>query len=106
MGMTCWLEYFTEGLSIQLMEVKQRGERAIQRDVLARKHALSDRQVRALDHVLEHGRLTIHEYEFLCPGTNRRTLQRDLRQLADKGLLVAEGATNRLQYRLETRGER
>ena len=82
-----WLEYFTEGLATQLAEVKARGERAIRRDVLAREHGLSDRQALALGHVLEHGRLTIQEYAALCPEANRRTLQRDLKTMVDKGLL-------------------
>jgi hypothetical protein len=36
MAMTTWLEYFVDGLSTQLTEVKQRGEQAIRRDVLAK----------------------------------------------------------------------
>lgn len=34
-----------------------------------------------------------------CPGVHRRSLQRDLRDLIEKHLVVAEGATNRLVYR-------
>jgi Fic family protein len=105
MDMTGWLEYFTKGLSTQLAEVKQRGEQAIHRDVLAREYGLSERQAKALGHVLEHGWLTIHEYGVLCPDANRRTLQRDLKDLVSKGLLAAEGATNRLQYKLATKGK-
>ena len=98
MDLTGWLEFFTEGLSSQLAEVKARGKRAIRRDVLAREHGLSERQALALGHVLEHRRLTIQELEALCPGVNRRTLQRDLRDMVEKGLLATEGQTNRLEY--------
>lgn len=93
MDMTGWLEYFAQGLATQLMEVKQRGERVIQRDVLAREYALSERQAKTIDFVLEHGGLTIQEYEALCPDTNRRSLQRDLRDLLEKGLLTEQGAS-------------
>ena len=86
------------GLATQLAEVKQRGERAIHRDILVQTHKLSERQAIALGHVLEHGALTIQEFEALCEGGNRRSLQRDLKGLLDKGLLLAEGATNRLTY--------
>jgi Fic family protein len=103
MDMTGWLEYFVGGLATQLAEVKQRGERAIQRDVLAKEYSLSARQTKVIDYLFEHERLTIQEYEALCPGTNRRTLQRDLRDFVDKGLLISEGATNRLEYRLKAR---
>jgi DNA-binding HxlR family transcriptional regulator len=42
--------------------------------------------------VLDEGRLTIQDFEALCPGVNRRTLQRDLKALVDKGLLAERGA--------------
>jgi DNA-binding HxlR family transcriptional regulator len=41
--------------------------------------------------VLDEGRLTIQELEALCPGVNRRTLQRDLKSMVDKGLLSERG---------------
>ena len=91
MDLTGWLEFFTAGLATQLDEVKGRGERTIRRDALVRRHALSERQAAALGHVIEHGRITIHDYGKLCPGANRRTLQRDLRVLVGKGLLVEAG---------------
>ena len=91
MDLTGWLEYFAAGLAAQLDEVKARGERTIRQDVLVREHALSDRQAAALGHVIEHGRLTIQDFTGLCPETNRRTLQRDLKALVDKGLLVGGG---------------
>ena len=91
MDLTGWLEFFTAGLATQLDEVKGRGEETIRRDALVRQHALSLRQAAALGHVFEHGRLTIHDYERLCPETNRRTLQRDLRVLVGKQLLVEAG---------------
>ena len=49
---------------------------------------------------VEHGSLTIGACEALCPDINRRSLQRDLKGMLDKGVLVTEGATNRLEYRL------
>ena len=82
----------------QLDEVKERGELVIRRDALARRHDLSNRQAVALGHVLEHGALKIGDFERLCPGTTRRTLQRDLKALVEKGLLLPRGSTNRLEY--------
>ena len=96
--MTGWIEFFTKGLATQLAEVKQRGERAIRQETLVRRRGLTDRQARALGHVLEHGRLTIAEYQMLYPELSRRTLQRDLRALVDKGLLRRREGTNRLEY--------
>jgi len=101
MDMTGWLEYFVDGLTTQLGEVKKRGEQAIRRDVLVKQHSLSDRQGKALEYIQEHGSLTIQDFERLCPEVNRRTLQRDLKLLAEKELLKSEGATNQLIYRLK-----
>jgi Fic family protein len=93
MDMTSWLEYFVEGLTTQLGEVRARGEQAIWRDILIKEHGLSDRQAKALGHILEHGSLTIQQFERLCPNVNRRSLQRDLRSMLDKGI-VLEKATS------------
>ncbi len=98
MDMTGWIEFFTKGLATQLAEVKQRGERAIRQETLARRRGLTERQARALGHVLEHGRLTIAEYQKLYPEMSRRTLQRDLRALVEKGLLRRREGSNRLEY--------
>jgi Fic family protein len=93
MDMTGWLEYFVEGLATQLTEVRKRGEHAIRRDVLVKEHRLNERQAKAVAHILEQGRLTIQEFENLCPEVNRRTLQRDLKKLLEKEIL-AERATS------------
>ena len=76
-------------------------ELAIRRDVLIKEHRLSDRQAKALGHILEHGGLTIQDFERLCTEINRRSLQRDLKSMAGIGLLVSEGATNKLVYRMK-----
>lgn len=92
MDLTGWIEFFVEGLATQLDEVKTRGERGIRSDLIARRHRLSERQAAAFGYVLEHERMSIREYEALCPQVNRRTLQRDLKILVDKGLFVEHGA--------------
>jgi len=101
MDMTGWLEYFVEGLTSQLTEVRERGEQAIRRDVLVKEHRLSDRQAKAIAHILEQGSLTIQDFEGLCPDVNRRSLQRDLKVMVDMGLLVSAGSTNKLVYRMK-----
>jgi predicted transcriptional regulator len=101
MDMTGWLEYYVEGLTTQLAEVRQRGEQAIRRDVLVKQYGLSDRQDRAIKHILEHGSLNIQEFERLCPDVDRRTLQRDLKAMVNEGVLLSEGATNQLIYQIK-----
>ena len=98
MDMTGWLEYFITGLQIQMVEVKERGEQVIRRDVLTQKHNLNERQAKAIEYLLQYGKLTIQDYEVLCPEVKRRSLQRDLKILIEKELLASEGATNQLVY--------
>jgi Fic family protein len=98
MDMTGWLDYFITGLETQMIEVKERGEQVIRRDVLLNKYELNERQGKALGFLLEHKKLSIQDYEKLCPDVNRRSLQRDLKGMLDKELVTSEGATNQLIY--------
>ncbi len=99
LDLTGWVEYFVQGLATQMAEVRQRGEQVIRRDVIAREHGLNERQGLAIEHLLQAGRMGIREYEDLCPGASRRTLQRDLAALEALGLVRQEGQTNQRVYR-------
>ena len=98
MDMTGWIEYFALGLATQLNEVKQRGESAIRQDVFSQLHALTDRQTQALGYILENGRMTISDFQSLFPRVSRRTLQRDIRTLMEKGLIRRQGRTTGAAY--------
>lgn len=100
MDMTHWLNYFTQGLATQLQELVEQGTRTIKKDILKNKYHLSKRQELAINYVLQNGRLTIQEYEQLSKETPRRTLQRDLKTLLDKGIFSMEGSTHQIIYRL------
>lgn len=104
MDMTSWLEYFVTGLETQMAEVRDRSEQIIRRDILVKQHGLNERQSKALGHILQHGKLSIQEFESLCPTVNRRSLQRDLKGMLDKHLIteIGAGATDPTRhYRLE-----
>jgi hypothetical protein len=66
-----------------------------------RQHGLNERQAKALGHLIQHGKLTIQDFEMLCPNVNRRSLQRDLKGMIDKKLITSAGATNHLVHRFE-----
>jgi len=87
MDMTGWLDYFVTGLEIQMIEVRERGEQVIGRDILVQKNGLNGRQIKALDYLMQYGKLTIQNFESLCPEVNRRSLQRDLKRMVEKGLI-------------------
>ena len=96
MDLTGWLEFFAHGLSTQLAEVRARGENAIRGNLLAQEHHLNARQTLALDPLMSNSKLTVGDMENLMPTVNRRTLQRDLKGLADKGLIreIGSGPTD------------
>ena len=91
MDLTGWLEYFVTGLDMQLTEVKERGRQAIHLDVIAQEHKLNDRQVAALRLLLSQQTITIQNFMGIFPNVTRRTLQRDLVDLRDKGLIQEIG---------------
>ena len=76
LDLTDWLVYFTLGLQLQLA---------------------------ALELAQDGSTFQMQDFEARCPGVHRRSLQRDLRQLVDFGLLETTGATNRLVYRGSSR---
>jgi hypothetical protein len=92
LDLTGWLEYFVHGLMQQLEEVKNRGTAVIHADVAARAHGLGLRQAAVLAAVHEAGTLSLGELESLFPNVSRRSLQRDLRLLLEKGLIRESAA--------------
>ncbi len=85
-----------------MYEIQLKGSDAIKLDVLVLKYKLSDRQKNILETFLEKQKdFTIQEYEILCPGVNRRTLQRDLSDLIEKGLIFQKGIKKATTYRVK-----
>lgn len=102
MDMTTWLEYFTEGLKNQLVEVKIKGEKAIKREVIiekARRFNLNERQQRILTYLLEDRRGSVEGIRQKF-SLVRRTVQRDLSKLVELGLIkeVAKSKTDPTRY--------
>lgn len=102
MDLTAWLEYFTEGLRSQLIEVKTKGEKAIKRDVLiekAKMSRLNDRQQKILLYLLDEKQASVEEIRQKF-NLVRRTVQRDLSRLVDSGMIkeVAKSKTDPTKY--------
>lgn len=92
MDMTDWFEYFCKALETQMHEIKFKGFQAMKLDVLVLEYKLSDRQKQALESLMTSEKdFNIQEYEALCPNVNRRSLQRDLADLIEKGIITQEG---------------
>jgi len=98
MDMTTWVEFYTVGLATQMDEVKEKGTLVINVDVIARKHQLTGGARRVLLHIMEHRDTGIRDLSDSLSEIPRRSLQRDLKQLVDKGLLKVTGQTNNRRY--------
>lgn len=101
MDMTSWLEYFCKALETQMHEIQFKGSQVIKLDTLVFQHKLSKRQKLALESLVQAEKdFNIQEYEALCPGVNRRSLQRDLADLVEKGIITQKGIKKATHYRL------
>ncbi len=59
--------------------------------MLAADNGLNERQTILVGALLERGSLTLAEAEHLLPDVARRTVQRDLKRLAELGLVTESG---------------
>lgn len=103
MDMTEWLEYFADGLTSQLSEVKIKGERAIKKEVLSERtkdFSLNQRQKKALAYLVEHHRIDNSGYQKVGK-TTRKTSSRDLTELVQLGLLERHGKRKGTYYTLK-----
>lgn len=60
--------------------------------------SMNERQLRALQYISEHGRITSREYQELCPGVTAETLRLDMVDLTDRGVVMKVGAKRGTYY--------
>lgn len=93
---------FVDGLKVQMLEVKDKGEVTIKRDIIIENvgiYNLNDRQQEILLHLLEKKRASVEEirqeFNFV-----RRTIQRDFSKLIDLSLVkeIAKSKTDPMKY--------
>lgn len=101
MDMTGWLEYFVKGLETQIGELQNKSAAIVKYESLVQNNKLSKHQNIAIGYIIENGWINIQNYEDLCPDVNKRTLQRELKELIEKNILHVEGATNNRLYKLK-----
>ncbi|NJK56783.1 MAG: TetR/AcrR family transcriptional regulator [Pleurocapsa sp. SU_5_0] len=69
-------------------------------DKLISSHKLNSRQNLILNYAFSNSEITIKNCEHMLPDVSRRTLQRDLKTLSDRNLLLCQGNTDQRSYRL------
>jgi Fic family protein len=102
MDMTAWLEYFTEGLRLQMKEIRDKGKKIIKNDNLLfelKKFGLNSRQLKAIKYIMKNGKITPSEYRKINDCIHR-TAQRDLENLIKLNIIktTAESPTDPTKY--------
>lgn len=101
--LTEWLEYFVQGIAVEITRVERRvQEMAVLYDLEAqgRQISLNARQIKLLDYLRQSkAGIANQEYQSLF-RVSKRTASNDLAELVAHGLLTVEGAGPATRYRL------
>ncbi|MBI4065374.1 Fic family protein [Candidatus Gottesmanbacteria bacterium] len=106
-NLTAWLEYFTEGLAIELSRVKEKvkslsTDLKIKKSLGGQQLALTERQIKIVEYIQENGFLQNKAFFELFPMISEDTVLRELKDLLKKGIVVKEGTTKGARYVLRT----
>ena len=105
--MTHWLEYFIEGLAIELTRIKEKvkslsTDLKIKKSMGGQQLALSERQIKIVEFIQENGFLQNKAFFELFPMISEDTVLRELKDLMKKGILQKQGSTKGVRYTLKT----
>ncbi len=101
--LTAWLEYFTQGLSIELSKVREKVERisvdAKLREKLGGKPImLSERQLKLIEYIQQTGFLQNQAFKTLFPMVSEDTVLNELKYLMQQGIIQKKGKTKAAKY--------
>jgi len=103
--LTPWLEYFTEGVAIELNRVKEKVQRisvdARVKDRLGEQLVLTERQMMIMEYLHRHKSMTNKDFRKIFPDFSDDTVLRELQFLRKKGLLKKIGGTKKATYVLK-----
>ncbi len=105
-NITGWLEYFTEGLAIELTRVKDKvkslsTDLKIKKSLGGQQLALTERQIKIVEFIQENGFLQNKAFFELFPMISEDTVLRELKDLVKKGIVKKEGTTKGVRYVLK-----
>ncbi|MBI4039016.1 Fic family protein [Candidatus Daviesbacteria bacterium] len=103
--LTPWLEYFIEGVAIELNRVKEKVQRistdAKIRDKLGEQVMLNERQMLIMEYIHRHKGLSNKDFRKIFPDHSDDTVLRELKFLRQKGLVKKSGGTKKAIYVLK-----
>ena len=102
--LTVWIEYFTEGLAIELARVRDKVQRLSVDLKLKSKMGqvpLNERQLKIVEYLQQYNQISNKEWRSLLPMVSDDTILRDLKYLMKKGLIKKRGSTKSALYLLK-----
>ncbi len=103
--LTPWLEYFCEGVAIELNRVKEKVQRistdARVKDRLGEQVVLNERQMMIMEYVHRHKGMSNKDFRKIFPDHSDDTVLRELKFLRQKGLIKKSGGTKKAIYVLK-----
>jgi len=101
--LTEWLEYFTEGLAIELTKIKEKIEKISVDGKLKERLGgapilLSDRQLKIIEYIQKAGYLQNSAFKQLFPMVSEDTVLNELKYLLKHGLIRKQGSTKGAKY--------
>jgi Fic family protein len=101
--LTKWLEYYTEGLAIELSKIKEKVERISVDGKLKEKLGgaplmLSERQLRIIEYIQKIGYLQNNGFKQLFPFVSEDTVLNELKELITHGIIRKTGKTKAAKY--------
>ena len=106
-NLTDWLNYFAEGVAIELTRIKEKvkslsTDLKIKKSLGGQQLALTERQIKIVEFVQENGFLQNKAFFELFPMISEDTVLRELKDLIKKGIVVKEGSTKGVRYVLRS----
>jgi len=102
-NLTAWLEYFTHGLAVELVKVKERVEHVsvdakLKEKLGGKPLLLSDRQLRIIEYLQSVGYLQNKAFNTLFPDISEDTGLLDIKSLINAGIIKKQGSTKGAKY--------
>ena len=102
--LTTWLEYFSEVLSYDAMDIKEKvtlGERQTKTAVAQGLTDLTERMSKIVQYLTNYGTMINKDFAALFPSISEDSVLRDLKTLIDRGVVVKVGSTKSSKYKLK-----
>jgi len=103
MDMTSWIEYFTDALKSQMVDVKNRGEKIIKKDLIrerVRYLNLNERQIKVLEYLTDNDSITREQYVKMF-DISLRTANYDISEIEKLNLIKRAGIGRATNYMLK-----